>query len=295
MPNIIINNTCNQRCAYCFAEDSMHTEALAIKNQKLSTFIQILRFLSTFWYKDVRFLWWEPVLHPRLGEFFMLAHKGWFQTRLFSNLNFPENYITNIFKNPFSIPRTINANINNRDFYSDMEYERVLNNLLFFKQAGTKMTIGYNIYDLSKSFNDIVQVARKTGITHINLKVTNTILWDPLIVDTWSRAYGEYIFRIIKEYADEFEIVFSCGLSRDIFLEEEIQFLNQKNIYPQYGCDWFSGKFDIDIDGSIYKCFPTRSLYLRKKLSIYSFESEQQLFDIVGITKSDGICRAHTL
>jgi hypothetical protein len=71
--------------------------------------------------------------------------------------------------------------------------------------------------------------------------------------------------------------------------------MNQKNIYPKYGCEGFSGKFDIDIDGSIYKCFPTRSLYLKKKLSIYSFESEQQLFDIVGITKSNGICRAHTL
>lgn len=295
MPNIIINNTCNQRCSYCFAEDSMTYEALPVKNQKYSTFISILHFLKKNRYEDVRFLGGEPLLHPELQRFILLSHKGGFQTRMFSNLNFPEIYVSEKFKNPLSLPHTINANINNRDFYSDIEYERVINNLLFFKQWGTIMTIGYNIYDLSKSFDDIVQVARTTWIKHINLKVTNTILGDPLIVDTGSRLYGEYIFDIIRSYGDEFEFVFSCWLSRDIFVSTEIEYMNSIGIYPRYGCDGFSGKFDIDIDGSIYKCFPTRSLYLKKRLSIYSFTDEQQLFSIVWIEKSSGICRAHTL
>lgn len=295
MPNIIINNICNQRCSYCFAEDSMTYEALPVKNQKYSTFISILHFLSKNGYQDVRFLGWEPLLHPKLEKFILLAHKGWFFTRMFSNLNFPETYISEKFKHQHSLPHTINANINNRDFYSDIEYKRVLNNLLFFKKGWTIMTIGYNIYDLSKPFMDIIDVARSTHIRSINLKITNTILWNPLIIDTGSRVYGEYIFDIIKTYGHEFDFVFSCGLSRDIFLSEEIDFMNQLGIYPKYGCDGFSGKFDIDIDGTIYKCFPTRSLYLKKNISIYNFQSENSLLTEVWITKSWGICKAHTL
>jgi MoaA/NifB/PqqE/SkfB family radical SAM enzyme len=295
MPNIIINNTCNQRCSYCFAEESMTYDALPVKNQKYSTFISILRFLRKNNYDDVRFLWWEPLLHPFIEKFMILAHKGWFRTRLFSNLNFPTEYIQEKFQSPKSIPQTINANINNRDFYSDIEYSRVIVNLLFFRNAGTLMTIGYNIYDLSKSFDDIVYVARETWIKHINLKITNSTIGSSLIVDTWSRAYGEYIFDIIKKYGTEFEFVFSCGLTRSIFLESEIKYMNQLWIFPRYGCDGFSGRFDIDIDGSIYKCFPTRTLYLKKNLSIYNFASEEQLFSLVGITPSSWICRAHSI
>ncbi len=295
MPNIIINNTCNQKCSYCFAEDSMNKDALPIKNQKISTFIQILRFLRKFWYEDVRFLWWEPLLHPELNKFFLLAHKGWFHTRLFSNLNFPEKYIQNIFQNEKSIPNTINANVNNRDFYSDIEYERVINNLKYFKNARTRMTIGYNIYDLSKSFYDIVKVARDTNISHLNLKITNTIIGDPLIIDTGSRKYWEYIFSIIKEYGKEFEFVFSCWLSKDIFHKSEIDYMNDLGIHLRYWCEGFSWKFDIDIDGSIYKCFPTRALYLKKHLSIHNFDSEETLFKLVWIKKSSDICSAHKL
>ncbi len=295
MPNIIINNTCNQRCSYCFAEESMTYDALPVKNQKYSTFISILRFLRKNNYNDVRFLGGEPLLHPLLEKFIFLAHKGWFRTRLFSNLNFSETYVKKKFQNPQSIPQTINANINNRDFYSEREYSHVITNLLFFKNSWTFMTLGYNIYDLSKYFDDIALVARETGISHINLKITNTTIGNPFIVDTSSRAYGEYIFSIIERYGEEFEFVFSCWLSRSIFLESEIVYMNQLWIFPRYGCAWFSGKFDIDIDGSIYKCFPTRSLYLKKSLSIYNFASEEQLFSIVNITPSDWVCRAHSL
>lgn len=295
MPNIILNNFCNQKCSYCFALDSMTTEALPVKNQKLSTYIRILHFLKKHGYEDVRLLWGEPMLHPEISRFLMLAHKGWMRTRVFSNLNFPVWFIEERFQNPQCIPQTINANINNKDFYSEEEYKRVIDNLIFFREAGTIMTIGYNIYDLTKPFEDIVEVARKTGISLINLKITNTTIGSPLIVDTGSRAYGEYIFAILKKYHSEFGLVFSCGLSPDIFLPKERDFMTSIGILPRYGCAWFSGKFDIDIDGSIYKCFSTRSLYLGKWITIDNFQSEEALFEIVGITKSDTICRAHTL
>lgn len=47
--------------------------------------------------------------------------------------------------------------------------------------------------------------------------------------------------------------------------------MRQQKINLPFGCEGFSGKFDIDIDGSIYKCFPTRSLYFKKGLSIKNF------------------------
>lgn len=295
MPNLIINNFCNQKCTYCFAEKSMTTEKLYENNQSLKVYLQILSFLKKNEYPEVRYLGWEPLLHPRIREFLQIAQKGWFQRTLFSNINFPCTYIHKIFDTPDIFPEHMNCNTNNRDFYSDMEYAQVLANMIFFRDAGVDMTIWYNIYDLSKPFADILQVADATGIRKINLKITNTAIGSLLIIDTGSRVYGKYIFDIISKYSSKYEFYFSCGLSRSIFSEEEISYMRQQKINLPFGCEGFSGKFDIDIDGSIYKCFPTRSLYFKKGLSIKNFSQTTDIHMIWWIKKSDGICAAHTL
>lgn len=294
MPNLIINNICNQRCKYCFAEDSMFKEVLPVRQQKLSTYLEILRFLRAKWYDEVRYLWGEPLLHHSLETMIAIAHRWWFQTLLFSNLNFPQTYVQSKFKNPLSFPHRINANINNRDFYSDKEYLQVYENLQFFQKNGVDLTLGYNVYDLEKPFWDMVDLARNIGIKRINLKVTNTIIGDSLIIDTGTREYGTYLYNIISKYAWEFDFVFWCGLSPNIFLSEEIKTMEGYGIKFRYGCDGFTWKFDIDIDGSIYKCFPTRNLYLKKGISIYNFPSEDALFAVGWIQKSQDVCAAHT-
>lgn len=144
---------------------------------------------------------------------------------LFSNINFPFSHIQKIFHSPVIFPEYMNCNTNNRDFYTEKEYSQVLENMVFFRDAGVDMTIGYNIYDLSKPFSDIVTVATHTGIKKINLKITNTTLGSPLIIDTGSRSYGEYIFDIIRTYSHEYEFFFSCGLSPQIFTQDEIEYM----------------------------------------------------------------------
>ncbi len=294
MPNLIINNSCNQKCAYCFAEKSMTTEKVYENNQSLKTYLQILSFLRKDGHEEVRLLGWEPLLHPRIREFLLIAKKGNFRRVLFSNINFPRKHIQKIFDMPEVFPERMNCNTNNRDFYSEREYAQVLENMMFFRDAGVEMTIGYNIYDLEKPFSDIIEVAKHTGIRKINLKVTNTWIGSKLIVDTGARAYGEYIFDIIKTYSREYEFFFSCGLSRAIFTEDEIAYIREQNIELPFGCEGAAGKFDIDVDGSIYACFPTRSLYHKKGLSIHRFSKGTDLFAVWWIQKSDGICAAHT-
>lgn len=296
MPNIIINNICNQKCSYCFAEESMDRNTYAVQNQKLSTFLQILKFLKQKWYKDVRILWWEPLLHPKIWEFITIAKKWWFETRIFSNLNFSPELIKRKFDLPWSIPDTINANINNTDFYTATEYENVTKNLCFFRDAGSIITIGYNIYDLNKNFDDIIEVAKKTDIKRINLKITNSSIGSPIIIDTWTREYWEYIINIIKRYGKEYEFVFSCGLSPDIFTYEEKEMMHSLWIELKYGCKWFAWWFDIDIDWTIYKCFPTKSRYNHKRLSIRNFTSEEEILQSWNIQQiSNSICLWHTL
>jgi sulfatase maturation enzyme AslB (radical SAM superfamily) len=55
MPNIIINNYCNQSCSYCFANENMKNKNLQ-KDMNILTYLKILKFLKINGEKEVRIL-----------------------------------------------------------------------------------------------------------------------------------------------------------------------------------------------------------------------------------------------
>ena len=292
MPNIIINNYCNQKCSYCFAEDSMTIQKSPLNTQTLTIYLQVLKFLRYYWYKEVRLLWWEPLLHPDIKKILLLALKWWFNCLLFSNLNLPSPFIQSIFDDIWTKIR-INCNLNNSDFYSETEYDNLLNNIHFLQSKGHEVIIWYNLYDFNKTFDDIALFTRKLSIKRINLKVTNTIAWKELIIDTGSRKYWEFIFNILERYSSEFHFEISCWLTKDIFTQEELNYIASQDIRLRFWCAGFAWEFDIDIDGSIYKCFPTRQYYLHRWLSIHNFNPREMKIESFWLPRSDGICSAH--
>lgn len=295
MPNIIINNYCNQKCSYCFAEDSMTIQKNPSNTQTLAVFLRILRYLKSYNYTDVRLLWGEPLLHKDIQKMLLLSYKWWFSILLFSNLNLPRDYLEEIFSDlPFTI--RINCNLNNRDFYTNQEYTRLISNIQYLRGIGHEIIIGHNVYDISKPFQDILDTAKTVGSKRINIKITNTIAWKNLIVDTSDRAYGKYLYSIVYAGKDDFLFEFSCGLDKNIFSSQELSFFEQLGMDMKYGCSAAVWGYDIDIDGSIYKCFPLRNFYLEKGLSISTFNPQKHTIDL-GIPHyhSDGICSAHKL
>jgi len=260
--------------------------------QKLKTFLKILVFLKKYNYSDVRLLWWEPLLHPDIVRMLLLSLKWGFNVLVFSNLNLDTQYLRSIFTGlPSSI--RINCNLNNRDFYSDVEYDRLVKNILLIQELGHEVIIGHNIYDISKPYIDIINMARKTWVRKINLKITNTIAWKDLIVDTSSKEYGTYLYSIVNLGKNDFEFEFSCGLSKDIFSQEQLHVLTSLKIPILTGCSGFAGKYDIDIDGSIYKCFPTRDFYMMKNLTIDTYNPHNMIITNFWIPESNDICSAH--
>lgn len=294
MPNIIINNYCNQKCSYCFAEDSMTIQKNKYNTQSLFIFLSILKFLKKYNYVEVRLLGWEPLLHPNINNFINIWLKWWFDLLIFSNLNFDSEFLLNIFNNVYDYKKVrINCNLNNLDFYTEEEYKNIETNIKYLINIWVDIVIWYNVYDLSKNFEDIYLLSKKLWIKKINLKVTNTVYWKDLIVDTWSREYWAYLFNIVNKYYLDFKFEFSCWLDRNIFLDSEINFFLNNWINLLFWCDWFAWKFDIDIDWSIYKCFPTRSFYIDKKLNIFNYNPLSKEISSYWLKKSENNCSAH--
>jgi MoaA/NifB/PqqE/SkfB family radical SAM enzyme len=264
MANIIINNYCNQKCDYCFAWKNMEDPSL--KNEMdIKTFLYCLKHLKVIWDDRVRILWWEPLLHKHITEIFRISVKGWFFMTIFSNFKIPVSKWEKIldFWESYDYSRLkFNLNLNDKDFYKQLELDLIYGSLDFLTKKWCDVVISYNVYEYSWKYDFIFDTAIKFWIKNVILKVTNTIMWDEELIDTNDKKYWDYLFEITSKYYEQFQIAFSCWLSSKIFSASEKEFLTQKAwIKLMYGCENNGGKYDINTDWTIYRCFPLQSIY----------------------------------
>ena len=274
MPNIIINNYCNQKCSYCFANANMKDKKLQ-KDMSISTYLNILKFLNKSNDKNVRILGWEPILSPNIRKFLLLAYKWWFNIIVFSNINIDHEKIKTIFSWLEWI--RINCNINDKDFYNKNEIININQNIEILNNLWIKIIIWYNITDIEKFPSLTFNLAEKYNISAINIKITNSTLDWRLLINNSSRELWIYIFNIIIKYHKKYFLEFSCWLDKSIFLAEELGYINNKtNIKLKFGCDWNIWKFDINTDWTIFKCYPLEQIFKDK---IYSFINIKNILD----------------
>jgi organic radical activating enzyme len=264
MPNIIINNYCNQKCSYCFANQNMNNKDLQ-KDMTLNTYIKILKFLKRNNDNNVRILWWEPLLSPNIRKFLQIANKWWFDIIVFSNINIDSkilfktlNWLNNI---------RINCNINEKKFYSEEELKKLNINLYIINKLWLKIIIWHNILEINnKPIDFIFNLAQKNNIKAINLKITNHFNTAKL---NNSRKFWKFLFNIIKKYEKDFFIEFSCWLNKNIFLPKELEYIkNYTNISLKFWCNWNIWKFDINTNWKTFRCFPLQETNINKSIYI---------------------------
>ena len=86
--NLLINNYCNLKCSYCFAQEEMHSKEAM--NITMENFCKYLDFLKKNNDKHVRLIGGEPTLHPNLeGLLNKVIEYDYFDDILiFTNLTF---------------------------------------------------------------------------------------------------------------------------------------------------------------------------------------------------------------
>lgn len=257
MPNILLTSYCNLECSYCFAWNKNNIK----KELSLFLFLLYLKHLRNSNINEIRLLWWEPLLHSNIKEFLNISFKWWFNILIFSNLAFSTDYVESIFwqfgSNFFS-KLTININLNEENFYLKWQLNNIKNNIEFLKKRGSSIIISTMLFqDLDTDF--IFNFARDTGVNRVKFKPLN---WKEYSEITSNRNYWKFVFNIIKKYSNDFEVSFSCWLSKKIFSVQELEEIDFKyNLKLKFGCFANWGKYDIWLEGDIFRCFPLRTLY----------------------------------
>ncbi len=238
------------------------------KNMSLKTYISILKYFKSQNINEVRILGWEPLLFKDIQRFLLLAEKWDFDITIFSNINIPTSALKNIFSNLSNKRIKINCNINHGDFYSSQEKERIQKNITLLQSYWIQLIIGYNMCNYMYPQWPL-ELAIKNKVLILNLKITNTALGENIIIDNSERKLGKFIYSIVLDNHKKVFFSISCWLNKDIFTEKERIFMkNKAKIQLRYGCDANDGKFDINTDGMIFKCYPLQELFKQKKIHI---------------------------
>ncbi len=248
----------------------------------------------------MRILGGEPLLFKKIQKFLLLAEKWNFDIIIFSNINIETKLLKEIFQGLRNTRIRINCNINHGDFYSEREKSRLKTNITFLQSIWIPLIIGYNIYEYKKP-TWWLELAKIYNISHFNLKITNSSVWDDLMIDNTDKRLGRFIYEIVEENYKHIYFSISCWLDKSIFTSQQLQFLEETaGMKLRYWCSGNDGKFDINTDGSIFKCYPLQKLFQKKNIHIENIYKNSTSYSEVLLSvqkwfKSDGECTGNKI
>ena len=205
--NLMINNYCNFKCSYCFAQEEMHSKKAM--NITMDNFCEYLNFLQKNNSRQVRLIGGEPTLHPELSKLIdkVIEYNFFDEVLIFTNLSFSHDIAEMLIEKNKIIPINLLANINDLDLLLPNARERVLDNLDFLSTSlSTFERISINIFSPDQDLKKWENIVCKYNIKTIrwSIVVPNQDLekdfdvchyfhqFQPLMLDfiQWTKKYG---------------------------------------------------------------------------------------------------------
>jgi radical SAM protein with 4Fe4S-binding SPASM domain len=251
MANLSINNSCNRKCVYCFANDTRNEFGKASMNNE--TYHKALDYLQRSGLKQVRLLGGEPTLHPQFKSFVKKALERNFDIMLFTNGLISDEILDFL----ISIPEGKLSILLNTIHPSESDKTAMKRQQLIMTKLGRVTIPGINIYNAKQELDYLVEyVIRynlkkeiRLGISHSVLSRNNTFLHPKEY-----RKIG-YNIALFKQETGEKGIAlgFDCGFVPCMFPEKYFDLLAEELKKAGNCCHPI---IDLLTDGSFIACYP---------------------------------------
>lgn len=173
MANIMINETCNQRCPYCFASEFVNKKP---NNISFKNFIKAKKFILNTNNKKrgvIGIIGGEPTLHPKFSLllFNLKYDRKVTRATIFTNGVYLDKYFPILKSEKFSFL----ININSPNDVGLTNYNRTIDNLDYvvnkMKNGPQRVTIGLNIYSDKVNYDFFIDLAKKYRFSLVRLSV----------------------------------------------------------------------------------------------------------------------------
>ena len=257
--NLIINDTCNRACPYCFARSKVGLSDGPArpdgKDISLENFERYLEFHVRSAVPQLKLLGGEPTLHPEFLEFLRRAHERGLDTLVFSNGLWPRKVQDGL--RSISLPEwkvRFLFNVNEPHLQPPAQLAHAKESM---KIAGAQGGCGFNIYreDFDLQFiPDLIDAARMSRDLRLGLA-------SPIVGTENSFVEAAYFKVIGMRLVDELRKLeqrnvlgsFDCGFPLCMFPEESLGSLTLNSRGFQSVCGY---PIDVGPDLTAWPCFP---------------------------------------
>lgn len=170
MANIMLTDTCNLRCPYCFANEFVNKSANEIS---IENFKKALDFIATEPNAKLGLIGGEPTIHSQFAELLkiIIYDKRFNEAVLFTNgVKFEE------FANELSHPKFhILLNCNSPKDIGQKAYDKMCENLELMVNKyymRDRITLGINLYKPDFEFDYILELLKKYNYNHVRMSIT---------------------------------------------------------------------------------------------------------------------------
>ncbi len=293
MTNLIVSNTCNLNCAYCFARDSLQAslESYASHFISLDAFSDRLAFLERSDVGEIRLLGGEPTLHPKFPELVAMAMTQRKPVVIFSHGLLSEQALACLEVLPVEqCTVLVNMNATHGAEFAKREQNKRRDVL---RRLGPRAMLGFNIFKASFDLNFLLPLildvncrpSIRLGLAHPALFGRNEHLHPkqyPIV--------GHQIANFANVAAKAgVRLEFDCGFVRCMFSNSDFEILHQTHADIGWRCNPI---LDIDLDGHVYHCFPLASKvqrYLSK--SCIAADLRESMLEQTQLHRQAGIYR----
>jgi radical SAM protein with 4Fe4S-binding SPASM domain len=262
--NLIITNTCNRACPYCFARDKVALKgkhnSIASKPISLEAVAIYLDFLKRSRLREFKILGGEPTLHPEFCDIVDagLDHDPKFNVVIFTNGLWPDK-VKAYLSDSHTSPVKFVVNINEPDIQKDWENDLQRETLAI---AGSRASIGYNIFHKEFDLLFAVDLITKFGLKReMRIGLASPILGadnDFLREETFPQIGKRLTGQLRQLEKEDILCGFDCGFPLCMFSEQDLGAIALCSCGFISNCEVI---IDVGPDLTAWPCFPLSSLF----------------------------------
>jgi hypothetical protein len=253
MANLVITDTCNLACPYCFAGQALPAERRFIE---MVDFEARLDFLQRSGVDQARLIGGEPTLHPQFPELVRRIRQRGLIVIVFSHGLMPPKALNCLADLPVEAC-TVLVNLNASRNPSGPDQREQGQRLETLRRLGQRALPGFNLVSPQIELDFILPLIQNSGCyPAIRLGLAHAMLGggNQYLHPRQYRLVTPKIVAFARQAARQgVRLEFDCGFVRCMFSDQELRELESAQADIGWRC---SPVLDIDLDGRALHCFP---------------------------------------
>ena len=252
MPNILLTNSCNRKCPYCFAlaqvELGVCQAAWEMSESELETVLGYLDFRRD----SVSLLGGEPTLHSRFAEIVTEVAARHFPIKIFTNGTTPR--LRTIPAPVCNEHLSVILNLNQPESYGKQAWNEIQENA---RHLGRRMSLSFNVFEPVFSWEHLREVILRgdlmrrirIGIAQPVCGLSNSYLTEEALPEASARL----VEMAVDLARDGISLGFDCGFRACMFTGHQRGVLLECGAQLMFDC---KPVLDIGPELMVWRCFP---------------------------------------